>query len=1205
MLPALLAASVPVCAQTSATAPVKPHAGMLRYPTVSASEIAFIYAGKLWRVPRAGGLAIPVANPPGAIAYPKFSPDGKTLAFSANYDGNLDLYTLDAEGGANPFRVTHHPGADVLYSWAPGGKLIFGNAGYNGINRTTRLLSVGQTGGLPMSLPVPYGEDAMVSPDGRYLAYTPSSTNTRTWKRYRGGWAQDIWLMDLQDKSAKKITDWEGTDTLPMWSGDRLFYLSDGGPEHRLNLWEYQRATGKKVQVTRFADYDVKFPSVGGGAIVFQHGADLMLLDINSGQAHAVNVTVPGDKPGVRTRVVDAARYITSWSISPSGKRVAVNGRGDVWTLPAKDGSPRNLTHSDGSNERDANWSPDGKSIAYLSDATGEMEVYLMPSDGKVAAKQLTHGAKGFRYLLNWSPDSKSLLMADSAGYLYTIDATTGTLKTVFKNTQGNPPTGRWSHDSRYLTYATQKQLKSLNAVYVYDTQTGETRQVTSGMFDDTDPVFDRKGDYLYFASKRVYNRPTYDASMTSWVYTGTQTLVALPLRADMPSPFAPKSDEEAEVPAATVAPTNPTAQPSAPADDITGTWSGTVQGTPIGDVPFNVKLALAGTAISGTVSADAFGTGSVSGTFDPNTKKVTLTLSLTGVPPIQLSGSVANGQMSLSGNVAGTNIALTLTRAQAGAMTPAAAGATKPAAPSAPTKALQIDWDGMESRAFQLPVQPGTFSGLSVNAQNALLFIRSSPETGVSLKAFDLNDTRRDEKTVAAGASFYDLSADGKKLLVGAGAGASIQDAVPGATAEAVPMTGLSVTVEPVDEWREIYNEAWRIERDMFYDPSMHGVNWQKIHDDYAAMLPYANSRADVGYIISEMISELNIGHAYYSGGDADPQPFTPIGSLGCDFEMANGAYRISKIYRGAAWDTDAIGPLSQPGVKIKEGDYLLAVNGVPIDPKQDPWASLVGLADRTVTLTVSASPKLDSAAREVVVRTLGSDSNLRYRAWIEHNRAYVDKATGGRVGYIYVPNTGTDGQSDLVRQFIGQMGKDALIIDERWNAGGQIPTRFIELLNRPVTNYWARRDADDWVWPPDGHNGPKCMLINGLSGSGGDAFPWYFRQAGLGKLIGTRTWGGLVGITGYPPLLDGAQVTAPDFAFYKKDGTWGIEGNGVEPDLAVLDDPSKMQNGGDPQLDAGIKQMLDELKTHPYVAPKRPKYPNKAGMGMEKKDI
>jgi tricorn protease len=451
---------------------------------------------------------------------------------------------------------------------------------------------------------------------------------------------------------------------------------------------------------------------------------------------------------------------------------------------------------------------------------------------------------------------------------------------------------------------------------------------------------------------------------------------------------------------------------------------------------------------------------------------------------------------------------------------------------------------------------------------------------------------------------SNFQMSADGKKLLVMKD-GLAVIDAKEGQKIEdRMPLGDMKVQIEPRAEWRQILRDAWRVQRDFFYDPTMHGVDWERVYEQYAAMLPDCAAREDVSYIIREMISELNVGHTYYWGGDHEPSHSESVGLLGCDYELHDGAYRIARILEGGDWDVDARGPLSQPGVDVKVGDYLLAVNGVLLDPARDPWAAFQGLAGKTVTLTVSDKPTIDDDARQVVVELLGSEDSLRYRAWVEKNRRYVEEKTGGRVGYIYVPNTGVDGQNELVRQFFGQIHKEALIIDERWNGGGQIPTRFIELLNRPVTNYWARRDGNDWTWPPDAHQGPKCMLINGLAGSGGDMFPALFKQSGLGKLIGMRTWGGLVGISGNPQLIDGGNITAPTFAYYERDGTWGIEGHGVDPDIEVIDDPAKMVDGGDPQLDAAIAHMLDELQRNPYVKPPRPAYPDRSGMGIREED-
>jgi len=662
-----------------------------------------------------------------------------------------------------------------------------------------------------------------------------------------------------------------------------------------------------------------------------------------------------------------------------------------------------------------------------------------------------------------------------------------------------------FSRDSRWLAMAIADEVSGTNRLTVYELPTGQLTTLTAGMFDDAYPVFDRKGDYLYFR-RRGHFSPLYGELDTSFLYAGTEQLCVVPLRADQASPFAPKSDEE------------PVAKKDEKKDEKEGEQK------------------------------------------DPAAEGK--------------EGEKKEGD----------------------------AKAEKEA-----EKPVEIAFEGFEQRAVLLPIEPGAFGGLAVNDAGALLYVRR-PIQGVegepTLHLFDVSADEPEEKTVAEGVGGYALSADGKKLLAFKQGKPHLGDAKEGAKLEPLSLAGMESEVDPRSEWRQIFHDAWRLMRDFFYDPHMHQVDWAGVRDQYAAMLDDCASREDLSYVIREMISELNVGHAYYSGGDVGSAPSRSVGLLGCDYALENGAYRIARIHAGGPWDTDARGPLSQPGVGVKVGDYLLAVNGVPVDVARDPWAAFQGLAGKTVTLTVSEKPTRDESARSVVVKTLGSETELRYRAWIERSRRYVEEKTGGRVGYVYVPSTGIDGQNDLVRQLSGQLRREALIVDERWNSGGQIPTRFIELLNRPPTNYWARRDGHDWPWPPDAHFGPKCMLINGLSGSGGDAFPFYFKQAGLGKLIGTRTWGGLVGLSGYPPLIDGGDIECPSFAFYELDGTWGIEGHGVDPDIEVVDDPALMQDGGDPQLDRAIALMLEELERNPYRAPKRPAYPDRKGMGLDPKD-
>ncbi len=1087
----------------AANAQIQPHAGMLQYPDVSASHIVFLYANDLWLVSREGGVATPLASPNGQERYPKFSPDGSSIAFMGNYDGNTDLYTVPARGGV-PQRVTHHPVTEVLTDWAVGDRLIYYAGGVHEYPRAQELFTVASTGGLPSKLPIPYGAVGAISPDGRWLAYTPHTRDSRTWKRYRGGMATDIWLFDLEGSASKKITDWEGTDTLPMWaSNGQLLYLSDAGSNHRLNIWSYDVSSGEHSQVTSHADYDVKWPSIGPGPggtgeVVYQYGSELRLLDVASGQANSVEVIIPGARARLRKQTHDVSDMIRSRGISATGQRAVVEARGDIWTIPAENGTPVNLTRSDDVHERYPAWSPDGRWVAYSSDASGEsFELWVTQSDGLGEARALTDAARGFLYTPYWSPDSKRIAFWDQTSTLWLYSFEGDSLVRVTKNEGLSTGRVAWSSDSRWMTFTAAPDVRQPSSVQLYNVDTDELQQVTAGMFSDTWPTFDRDGDFLYFASLREVSGPIYEDFGSTWVYASTDRLYAVPLRDDVASPLLPEVDGE-----------------SWDEDDEE-------EGDDEGDE-------------SDSEDDDS------SDEPDP----------------------------------------------------------------------IEIDLEGFERRAIQLPVDRGSFLGLRVNDSGQLVYVRTASSEllgSSSIRLLDLEDDEEPEKVVLASADSFSLTADGKKLLAVDGDRMAIVDASADQKMDTLSTSGMVAHIDPRSEWRQIFHEAWRLERDFFYDPNMHGVDWAAVREQYAALLDDVASRDDLTYIIAEMISELNVGHAYYRPGSREDTPRAGVGMLGAQFTLENGAYRISRILEGAAWDADARGPLSQPGIDVEEGDYLLAINGVPIDTSKDPWAALQHMAGQTVSLTVSNTPDDGPDARQVVVELNGGrrdENRLLYRSWIEANRAYVDEQTGGRVGYIYVPNTGINGQNDLVRQYYGQLTKEALIIDERWNGGGQIPTRFIELLNRPVANYWSLREGGDFVWPYDAHHGPKCMLINGLAGSGGDYFPFWFRETGLGKLVGTRTWGGLVGIGGSPLLIDGTRLTAPNFAFYEKDGTWGIEGHGVDPDIEVVDDPALMVGGKDPQLDAAIELMLEELETRPYQPPTPPAYPDRSGMGLPESD-
>lgn len=1219
-------------------ADVNPHGGMIRYPDVSDSNIVFVYANDLWIVPREGGAARPLASPPGAETNPKFSPNGQTIAFAGNYEGDRDIYTIPIEGGVST-RVTHHPDGERITDYSSTG-IVFNSSGLAGLARQDQIFTVGPEGGLPEELPVPYGAAGAVSDDGQWLAYTPFNRDARTWKRYRGGLASDIWLFNLENGASRKITEWEGTDTIPMWHGETVYYLSDAGPEARLNIWAYNSRTQERRQVTSFNDYDVKWPSIGPGPngegeIVFQLADALHLLNLRTASTTEVSMTIPGDRPTIRTQTIDASEFMQSAGISSTGKRAVVGARGDVWTLPAEEGIPRNLTRTDGVYERNPAWSPDGRWIAYFSDASGDYELYITQSDGQGETKQLTEESSTFYTSIVWAPDSEKIAFTDKAGNIHLHSTATGETKIIdtdpfafdFSSNSLN-----WSHDSRWLTYALAGE-QFTTRVIVYNTETDQRHEVTAGMFTDSQPAFDRKGDYLYFTSARSF-APTYSDVDTTFVYDDSQVLLAVPLRDDIESPWLPESDEEeweeetgaeeaeegeakgddeTEDDDEDVADDEGDAQEEpeeeqepAPDDGISGTWNCTVdaEGLPPG-LEVTLYLTLSDdNSITGSVST-TMGGGTVSGTFTPTGEgegELNLTIVTDAGDTATVTAKVSDN--SMTGEVSADMFAGTITGTRDVSATDEDAD---DAADDKPAETVEIDLDGFEGRAILLPVPPGSFNQLAVNDKNQLLYARTSQRSdggGAAIQVFDIDSDDKAEKNVVAGAAGFDISGDGKKLLIRRGNGFAILNASAGASPKNVPTDNMRVRIDPRKEWKQIFNDAWRLMRIYFYDPNMHGVDWAAIREQYEPMIDDAVNREEVSFVISEMISELNVGHAYYFGGDVEDQPSESVGMLGVDFELDNGAYRIAKIHQGAPWDVDARGPLSQPGVDVNEGDYLLAVNDEPLDTSRDPWAAFVGLAGATVKLTVSEDPELNDNDREVLVEPIASEVDLRYRDWIEANRSYVEEQTGGKVGYVYVPDTGVNGQTNLVRQLQGQLRTPALIIDERWNGGGQIPTRFIEILNRPVTNYWARRDQNDWPWPPDAHQGPKCMLINGPAGSGGDAFPYYFRQAGLGKLIGSRTWGGLVGISGTPGLIDGAVVTAPTFAFYEVDGTWGVEGHGVDPDIPVVADPAKMQDGGDPQLDAAIAHMLEELERNPYVAPSRPPSPDRSGMGLPEED-
>jgi len=1060
-------------------------ARLLRQPDVSATQIAFVYGGDIWVAPKEGGLANRLSTPAGEESFPRFSPDGGSIAFTGNYDGNSDIYVMPVGGGL-PTRLTHHPDPDRMLDWYPDGKnILFATPMTSEKQRFRKLYRVPVTGGLPEVLPVPYGEFGAVSPDGATLAYTPLTRDFRTWKRYRGGMAPEIWLFGLEDLQAKNVTSHVANDGQPMWHGSTLYFLSDRDDNFRSNIWAYETATDTVRQVTHFADFDIHFPAIGPDDMVFENGGRLYVMDLATETARPIDVKVVTDRATLRPRPVNVGENIAGGDISPSGKRAVLEARGEIFSLPAEHGVVRNLTRSSGVAERHPAWSPDGKHIAYFSDRTGEYELTLRPADESGEEQTLTEFGPGYRYTPMWSPDSSKIVFIDNWKVIRLVDVKSGDVSELDRGLWMHEGglrnfTVSWSSDSRWIAYARGVENQQ-NAVFLFDTASGRRHQVTAGYVDCSNPVFDPEGKYLYYLSDRHF-APSYSDFDPTWIYANSTNVVAVPLRKDVPSPLAPRNDIEDK-------------------EDEDG---------------------------------------------EKEDEK----------------GKDEKGKDEKEKN-----------------------GKKEP---------VEIDLDDFEARAVVLPPNAGNYSGLE--AVKGKVIYHRRPRTGSGEESspivfWDLED--REEKTILDDADGFGVSSDGKKLIVLANGKVAIVDVAPEQKMDKpLATSSMEMIVNPAEEWRQIFNDAWRLERDFFYDPNMHGVDWPAMRERYGALLDDVITRWDLNFLIGELIAELNTSHSYRGGGDTESGKRRRVGLLGVDWEMADGAYRIAKIVTAASWDAEVRSPLAESGVDVNEGDWVLAGNGTPIDPSLDPWAAFEGLAEETVILTVNDSPSIEGA-REVLVETLASEARLRNLAWIENNRQKVDRATGGRAGYIYVPSTGRGGQTELFRMFRAQYNKDALIVDERFNDGGQIPDRFVELLNRPLYNYWAVRTGIDWQTPAIAHVGPKVMLINGWSGSGGDAFPYYFKAAGVGPLIGTRTWGGLIGVSGSPPLIDGGGLTVPTFSFYNPDGEWDVEGYGVDPDIEVVDDPSLMLNGGDPQLDRAIAEVLRQLEENPPRRPIRPENP------------
>lgn len=1062
---------------------------LMRYPTLYGDTIVFAARGNLWKVSRSGGMAFRLTSDLGEDLMPRFSPDGKWLAFTGGYQGNRDVYVMPALGGVAR-RLTYHSdvvasaperwGPDnMVVTWTPDSRSIVFLSRRNAWNSWMSLpFSVPVSGGLPRPLPLDRSGFLSYAPSGQEIAYTRIYRDFRTWKRYDGGLAQDVYTYNFATGKLDQITHWKGTDTIPMWYQDRIYFLSDRDSNRRVNLWVYDRMTGQKRQVTHFTDYDIDFPSLGDQGIVFQQGGNLYVMDLPSEQLHQVKVTVPDDGRKLMPRYVslsgdirkiDAAQQ-PDFAISPNGKRAAFAARGNIFTVPVEHGAIRDLTRQSDVDADHPAWSPDGQWIAYTTDRNGEQNIAIRPSMGG-EEKILTHFRSGYYYAPRFSPDGKLLAFADGGHNLWIVDREGKTVRKIASDVHAEIHDFSFSPDSQWGVYSLT-QPNQQRALWAYRMDTGKSLRLTSGANNDYLPVFSEDGNYLYFASNRYENTVFADNEMNALTVKSSGIFVA-PLQGNLASPFAPRSDE--------------------------------------GDVRH-----------------------------DPDVQKK----KDKGIMPVH------------------------------------------------------IEAQGFENRIVPLPMTGGLIADMQVKGDK-VYYLQNPPQTisnvfsgeKPALHVYDVK--QRKDAVIEEDIQNYSLSRDGGKVLYNKDGAWVISDAKEKHSDDRHLKTdSLSSLVVPAEEWKEMFENAWRLQRDLFVNPNMNGQDWQKIHDRYVRLLPLVGSRSDLTYLIGQMIGEIGNSHTYVGGGDQqDPVRAVPTALLGVDFayDARKNRYALAKIYTGDNSREAYRSPLTQPGLNIHEGDYLLSVNGQEVKGDANPYQFFVGLEN---PVTLSFEDHGTGKVKTVMVNTVKSELSLREKAWIEHNRQVVDRLSGGQIAYIYLSDMEELGLQQFIRQFYAQLDKKALIIDDRWNGGGFIDEILLERLRRVLVGMTTNREKMAHTLPEQLIAGPKVTLINQYSASDGDIFPYYFRKYGLGKLIGKRTWGGVRGIRGFWPLRDGGYITIPEESLYGLQSEWIIENHGVDPDIEVENTPAELRQGQDRQLETAVDVLMKALKAHPVSVPQPPEW-------------
>ncbi len=1072
------------------------EARLLRFPSLNGNRVVFTYAGDLYTVSVQGGVARRLtSDPKGFEMFARFSPDGKTLAFTGQYDGNTEVYVMPSEGG-EPRRLTHTATLErddvsdrmgpnnIVMAWKDNETVVYRSRRNHWNPFKGELTLARLSGGVPETLPVPRGGWCSFSPDGRQMAYNRVFREFRTWKRYRGGQADEIWLHDFGTGQTTRLTTDPAQDIFPMWHGDQMYFVSEREESHQANLYVMDMKTRKPRRLTEFTEFAVKFPSMGDTGIVFENGGYLYRLDFQTEKAVRIPVEIHEDMAIGRGGLRDVSKEITTYEIAPDGARGLIGARGDVFTVPAKNGATRNLTQSTGVHERNAVWSPDGKWIAYVSDQSGGDEVWIRPQEGSGEPRALTSGADTYKYEIAWSPDSKRIAWTDKLNRLQFVEVESKQVTPVAQSDAFEIRDFVWSPDSQWLAY-TQPEVRRFANIYLYGLAQKNQVQVTDGWFDVGSPEFSSDGKYLFFVSERSFN-PTYGQTEWNHTYSDMERIYLVTLTAATKSPLAPKSDEVK------------------PRDD---------------------KAAISGAEAKAVSDKD--------------------------------KDKDSDG--------------------------------TKAAKPS--KVVVSVDVEGLTQRITVLPPPASNYGSLT-SVGDTLYYLKKG-----KLHLFDLEKEKETELGEAAG---FRVSADRKKMLVKVGSELAILD-LPSAKLDLadrkLSLTDLKVRLDRRAEWNQIYNECWRQMRDFLFDPKLHGVDWEGMRRRYEPLLAHVQHRADLTFIIGEMIGELNIGHAYVGGGDLPKPERISLGLLGAVIRPdASGYFRIERILRGQNWDPKYRSPLTEIGVAIRPGDYIVAVQGKTTRGMTDLYSALVGTAGKPVVLRVNREPQEDGARDQTVIPT-ADEQPLYYLEWVLSNIEKVDKASGGKIGYVHIPDMGVPGLNEFTKFYYPQLHKDALVVDCRGNGGGNVSPMIIERLRREPAMWTVARNGAVNVDPSGQVLGPKVLLIDQHSASDGDIVGYRFRKHRLGPIIGQRSWGGVVGIRGSLPLLDGGILNRPEFSRFDLEAKeWIMEGTGVEPDIEVDNDPTREFSGIDDQLNRAIDELKKAMAAKPVKIPQPPAYPNKS---------